>query len=121
MMDPKYRRDQWLKNYNFTEDPFSPESIRAEADKLLEDSTFVEFPYYENIKGQIETPGPDLSLLDVVQEKLLCDCSYKEVLMMSYKKGTGLVLALTYNHFDRVYGKLNMIRRKLDQNIMLKR
>jgi hypothetical protein len=57
-------RREWLKGYGFKQDPFCAEALRAEDDELLypekgaTTEAFVEFPYYQEIRGTPGSPGP---------------------------------------------------------------
>ncbi len=52
------RRGEWLRSNGFQEDPFDPEAVRAEADRLLRVGAFISFDYYDSVKGRPDTPGP---------------------------------------------------------------
>ena len=117
-----FTRKVWLKQHKFIKDPFSPESVRAEADELLSedqlqgDSAFIEFPYYEIILGGRDVPGPRFIFTERGGGKTTLRSRIQRV--FDEKLSTGAkkpILAVTYNHFDRVLnqGDVNHAPKKI--------
>jgi hypothetical protein len=102
-------REAWLKleEHGFVRDPFNPEAVRAEADTLItlidDPDAFVEFPYFNSIKGTPQSPGPRFIFggrgggktalrLDLFQ-------TFEEEISTKVEDP---ILAVVYNNFDTV-------------------
>ncbi len=104
MKEQLLNRELWLKAKGL-KDPFNPESIRAEADSLLlssENEAFIEFPYYESIKGETDIPGPRFIFAGRGAGKTALRLRLQKSFDDDLKTGAGSVLAVSYNNFDRV-------------------
>lgn len=111
---PAVNRDEWLNYYGFPDDPFSPEAVRAEADVLLKDGgTFIQFPYYEAIKGCPRVPGPRFIFAGRGSGKTALRMELQRTFTEGLKTGTTFILPVTYNNFDILLERSNHIVSKV--------
>ena len=110
--EEKLTRKSWLKEHGYNIDPFSPESVRAEADVLLggeksqDGSAFVEFPYYETILGDVGIPGPRFIFTERGGGKTALRIKIQKKFDKNLIDGLkNPILAVTYNKFDRVLNR----------------
>jgi hypothetical protein len=103
-MPDRLDRASWLRANGFWRDPFA-EAMRAEDDKLLscrDESAFVDFPYYDEIKGDPLTPGPRFIFAFRGGGKTALRLHFHRMFEADLQKEPGGILSVIYNDFESV-------------------
>lgn len=116
MLRTSSKRQEWLSANGFAKDPFLPEARRAEGDCLLRltnddnslssanETAFEAFPYYEEVVGTLESPGPRfIFALRGGGKTALCQKIFYQYTADFLSVGQKwAVLPVIYNDFNRV-------------------
>ena len=99
-------RDKWLVSNGFEQDgqaqnPFTRSAHLAEYDPRRVEC-FEEFPYYEDVKGTLQSPGPALIYAVRGGGKSALRCQILSDLDHTLNSDSGHILAVVYDQFDRL-------------------
>jgi hypothetical protein len=117
-MNDKLTRKTWLKKNGFVietqdgtervQDPFNSYAYFAETDPYRKEC-FVEFPYYNEIKGNLHSPGPVLIYTVRGGGKSALRCQISEEWDDTLNTDKNRILAVVYNEFDSLLRQVDYI------------
>jgi hypothetical protein len=90
---------EWLAGKGFLDNPFDEKALAAETDEYLPDC-FVEFPYFEEVLGNPQSPGPRFILTERGGGKTALRLQIERGLDKFLEADEGRALAVTCDQFD---------------------